>query len=178
MSARSVATAVIAAVLMAPPLAAQGLGVSGLALGSRMEHRVSAGLGVEQTSGFVFGGQGRVRLGSWFELGGHGFVGTLTPDSTLAVERKVAEMDAVGSLTAIRWLALQVEGNARSCEGALARQRWASVRVGGEGRLDLARGRMRGIVRAGLMPYVEVSGLAKPTFRRAEAWSAASNSPC
>jgi hypothetical protein len=163
MSGRALGLVVVAITLCAPPVGAQRLGMSGLVLGSRMEHRVNAGLGVEQASGFVFGGQGRVRFGSWFELGGHGFVGTLTPDSTFATERRVTEADVVGSLTAIPWLALQVGGSIRSYEGTLARQRWASVRVGGEGRLDLARGRMRGIVRAGLMPYVEVSGLTNPT---------------
>lgn len=148
---------------VAEPAAGQ-VSLSAEGLGAYLQHRVDAGLGigVEQTSGTAFGGQGMVRIGQWVELSGFGLTGTLNPDSSFAEKRSFSEAEAVASVTAVPWLAVQLGANVRAYEAVLTTQRWITGRVGAELRLKLAGGAFRGQIGGGIMPLTSVDGLADP----------------
>ena len=159
---RPVRTILIGAIVAAMPYqAAAQVSISGRVVGSSVEHRVNAGTGVEQSSGTVFGADVLITLGRWIELSGHGLNGKLKADSAFADDRDLTELEAVATVKAMPWLAFQVGTNLRSYTTLLARQRWTTVRLGAETRLRLA-GPLVGIIRAGLMPVVSISGLDDP----------------
>ncbi|MBI1723371.1 MAG: hypothetical protein HYR48_05630 [Gemmatimonadetes bacterium] len=148
--------------LIAPVQVAAQVTVSGSVLVSQVEHRVSAGRGVEQTSGTIFGGAGTMRLASRFEITVQGQSGTLNADSAFADDREEAEGEVRVAVLAVPWLALEGGLSARSFATTLARQRWTALHLGAEARLAFVGGAFEGRIRGELLPSVSVTGLQAP----------------
>jgi hypothetical protein len=129
-----------------------------------VSHQVDEGFGDERTSGPVLGADVRVAPTSWTELTVTGYAGTLTPDSGQIDARRMSDIELSGSLFATPWLAFQLEARARSYSTSLARQRWLSLTVGGELREPMFDGAAQAVIKAGLLPVVDVSGLPSPNF--------------
>ena len=144
------------------PLAAQ-LAVQAGALVAMSEHRVSAGSGVEQSSGTLVGGDGRLLVGSHFELFLHAAGGKLSADSASADDEDLGEALARVSVITVPWLALDAGVSSRSFSTTVVRQRWTALRLGGELRLAFVGGGVTGVLRGEVLPSVTVSGLAKPS---------------
>ncbi len=147
---------------VAAPARAQ-LGLSAQGRYSVVEHRVKAGLGVEQSSGALTGGSGTLFLGSRLEVTIHSAAGTLTADSATAVDRDVAEASVRASLLTVPWLALHAGFSARSFSNQLARQRWTALRFGGEVRMAFVGGGVTGLLHGEILPGAKVSGLERPS---------------
>ena len=143
------------------PLSAQ-LAVQASGIATLSEHRVNAGSGVEQASGTLLGGEGRLFIGSRVEIFMHAAAGKLTADSTAADNRDVAEAEVRASVLTVPWLALHAGVSSRSYTTTLVRQRWTALRFGGEARFAFVRGGVTGVLRAEILPSVSVSGLEKP----------------
>jgi hypothetical protein len=139
-------------------LAGQGTGIVAMS-----EHRVDAGNGVEQASGMLLGGEGRLFIGSRVEVFMHAAAGKLTADSASADTRDLAEAEVRASVLTVPWLALHAGVSSRSFTTSLARQRWTALRFGGEVRLAFVGGGITGTLRGEIMPSVSVSGLEKPS---------------
>ncbi len=157
------AAAALTLLALTPPrllaqLAVQGSGVAALA-----EHRVSAGSGVEQASGMLVGGEGKLLLGPRFELAVHAAGGTLNADSAAAEDRDVAELGFRASVITVPWLALDAGVTSRSYTTALAHQRWTALRFGAEARLAFVGEAVTGVLRGEILPSVTVGGLDKPS---------------
>jgi len=150
------------AVLSVTPLHAQ-LGVQAGGVAAMTEHRVNAGRGVEQSSGTLLGGEGRLFIGSRMEVFVHAAGGKLTADSAFADDRDVGEAEVRASVLTVPWLALHAGFSVRSYGTVLARQRWTAVRFGGEARLAFVGGGVTGILRGEILPSVSVSGLEHPS---------------
>jgi len=146
----------------ATPLAAQ---VAGQATGvvAMAERRVDAGNGVEQSSGMLVGGEGRLVVGSRFELFVHAAGGKLNADSASADDADFGEVLARASVVTVPWLALDAGVSSRAFATSLVRQRWTALRLGGELRLAFVGGVVTGVLRGEILPSVTVSGLAKPS---------------
>jgi len=137
--------------------------VQGGAIAALAEHRVDAGRGVEQSSGTLLGGEGKLLVGSRFELFLHAASGTLAADSAGAEDRDVAQAEARISVLTVPWLALHAGFSVRSYGTVLVRQRWTAARFGGEVRLAFVGGGVTGVLRGEILPSVTVSGLQKPS---------------
>lgn len=151
----------VTSLLVAAPVGAQ-VRYRGSATTAFVEHRVDAGRGVERASGALFGALATASVGPWLEA--HGLVrgGSLGADTSLAEDRRVAELELGASAIALPWLSFQLATNVRSYSTDLARQRWISVRAGAEGHFGLIDERFRGMVGLTLMPIVSVGGLESP----------------
>lgn len=150
------------AMLAATPLRAQ-LGVQAGGVAAMAEHRVSAGRGVEQSSGTLLGAEGRLFIGSRMEVFVQAAGGKLTADSAFADDRDVGAAEVRASVLTVPWLALHAGFSVRSYGTVLARQRWTAVRFGGEARLAFVGGGVTGVLRGEILPSVSVSGLERPS---------------
>jgi hypothetical protein len=146
----------------AEPARAQ-LGVRGTGLVAMAEHRVSAGRGVEETSGMLVGGEGTVFLGARTELFVHAASGRLTAATANADDRDLAELELKAAVVPVPWLALHAGVSSREFSTPLVRQRWTALRFGGEARLVFVGSGVTGMLRAEVLPSVSVSGLQDPT---------------
>lgn len=154
------AAAALGAALLAQPLRAQ-VTLSGAGLVSVVEHRVSAGRGVEESSGSIAGGIGVLRIGS-LEIEVAGASGSLAAESASAEDRDLAQGSARATVLAVPWLALYGGVTVRSYATTFARQRWVASRLGAEARLVFVGGALVSVLSAELMPTVSVSGVEKP----------------
>src|SRR5688500_13360766 len=155
-------TAVAATAVFATPAAAQRQYTAAFT-GSRVEHRVDAGAGVERSAGALVGG----RLGttiSWVELEGHALGGRLTTRSPIGGDRTGGELGLEASALPLPCLAFTLGPTGRSYTTPLARQRWIAMSTGIEARVQMLDGAVRGSARMALMPAVSVSGLDAPDF--------------
>ncbi len=143
---------------LAAQLVAQGAGIVALS-----EHRVDAGFGVEQASGMLLGGEGRLLIGREVEVFGHAAAGRLTAATAGADSRSVSEAEVRASVITVPWLALHAGLSFRSYSTVLARQHWTALRFGGEARFAFVGGAVTSVLRGEILPVVTVSGLEKPS---------------
>jgi hypothetical protein len=129
-----------------------------------VSHQVDEGFGDERTSGPVLGVRLAVNPTRTTEVSLLGYAGTLNPDSSQVDARRMSDLELSGGVLATQWLWFQLGLRARSYTTALARQRWLSLTVGAEVREPIFDGVGQAIVRAGLLPAVNVSGLSSPNF--------------
>lgn len=127
-------------------------------------HQVDEGFGDEATSGPVLGARVTVNPTRWTEVTLLGYAGTLTPDSGQVDARRLSDLELTGGVFATPWLAFQLGARSRAYTTPLGRQRWLSLTVGAEVRQPIFDGAAQVVVRAGLLPAVNVSGLASPNF--------------
>jgi hypothetical protein len=129
-----------------------------------VQHQVDIGYGDERTSGPVLGAMVQVSPTRWTDFTVSGYGGTLSADTANIDTRRMVDLELGGSVFATPSLALQVGLRAQSYTTPLARQRWLSVSVGGEFAPEIFDGAARAVLRAGLIPAANVSGLPNPTF--------------
>jgi len=147
---------------LAPGVGAAQATLAGTASISLFEHQVDIGDGAVQSSGLLFGVEGTVDVRSRLTLGMRAAGGSLSTSALGAENRDVGEVGIQASVAALRWLALRGGVTSRAYSTPIARQRWTTVELGAEARLDFAASPVRGVVRAGLVPVVSVSGLPGP----------------
>lgn len=146
----------------ASPLAAQRSYTAAL-VGARIDHRVSAGSGLERAAGTLVGGQVGTTLAR-VELEGRALGGRLTTRSDIGDDRTVGELGVQASALPLPWLAFTIGAMGRSYTTPLARQRWIAMSTGLEARVAMLDGAVSGSARFSLMPAVSVSGLDAPNF--------------
>ncbi|HKG95192.1 MAG TPA: hypothetical protein VKA84_24960 [Gemmatimonadaceae bacterium] len=167
-AARGLALAgALAAALAAAPASAHAQRVwTASAVVGRAEHRVDLGRAgtivgvdspVERSSGTVVGGSVDLGATPWLEVEAHALGGRLeAPTSGLG--RDMGEVGVRASVLAFPWLVFQAGALSRGFQMTEGRQHWSALATGAEARLDLSGGRVRGIVRASVLPAVSVSG--------------------
>jgi hypothetical protein len=129
-----------------------------------VQHQVDIGYGDERTGGPVLGAVVTVTPTRWTAVAVSGYGGTLSADSANIDTRRMADLELTGSVFATPSLALQIGLRSQTYTTPLARQRWLSLSVGGEFGPEIFDGAARAILRAGLIPAANVSGLPNPTF--------------
>jgi hypothetical protein len=129
-----------------------------------VQHQVDIGYGDERTSGPVLGAVVTVSPTRWTDVALSGYGGTLSPDTGNIDTRRMVDLELSGSVFATPSLALQLGLRTQSYSTPLARQRWLSISVGGEFAPEIFDGAARAVLRAGLLPAANVSGLPNPTF--------------
>jgi hypothetical protein len=129
-----------------------------------VQHQVDIGYGDEQTGGPVLGAAVTVTPTRWTAVALSGYGGTLTADSANIDTRRLADLELAGSIFATPSLALQIAMRSQTYTTPLARQRWLSLSVGGEYGPEIFDGAARAVLRVGLIPLANVSGLPTPSF--------------
>jgi hypothetical protein len=154
---------VIACVLVvATPLRAQLPLTTGVSM-SLAEHRVTAGAGLERSSGTMFGLWATATM-PWQSLEARASLraGSLGATERSAFDRDVGEVSLAASLPVSAWVGLDAGIVVRRYESALAAQRWVWGEVGIHGRHSMLDDAVQ--LKAGLsiMPWVSVSGISRP----------------
>jgi hypothetical protein len=154
-----------AAVSLAGAARAQ-LPITARASVSLLEHRVTAGAGLERSSGTVFGLAARTAL-PWRGLEAHASlrVGSLGANAASAIDRDLGELGVGAELPLRPWLGLEGGVLIRRYESAIAAQRWAWGQIGLRGHtslLDLLNGQLALSAGLSIMPFVSVSGISRP----------------
>lgn len=129
-----------------------------------VQHQVDIGYGDEQTSGPVLGAMVAVAPTWWTRIAVSGYTGTLNTDTAAVDARRTSDVELTASVFATHSLALDVGGRAQSYTTSLARQRWLSGSVSGEYGPEMFDGAARAVLRLGVIPLADVSGLPHPTF--------------
>jgi hypothetical protein len=153
------------AVSLAVPVRAQ-LPISAGASVSLVEHRVTAGAGLERSSGTMFGLSAATIL-PWQALEARASlrVGSLGANEASAMDRDVGELSVGATLPLSAWLGLESGILIRRYESAVAAQRWAWAQIGLRGHtslLDLMNGEVTLSAGLSIMPLVSVSGISRP----------------
>lgn len=145
----------------APRPATAQLTLSGAGFVSSVEHRVTAGGGLEATVGTVFGAAATVTLGT-VALDAAAAGGNLSATTATADNQAFATAWLRAALRPMPWLALTAGLSIAAFDTPLARQRWTTTRVGAEARLPFLTGAFTAMVRGELFPTTSVTGLDKP----------------
>lgn len=148
--------------VLAAPLRAQLPVTAGASL-SLAEHRVTAGAGLERSSGTMFGLWATTIL-PWEALEARASLraGSLGATERSASDRDVGEVSLGGSLPLNRWLGLDAGVVVRRYESALAAQRWVWGEIGLHGRTSLLDDAIKLSGGLSIMPWVSVSGISRP----------------
>jgi hypothetical protein len=153
---------IAAAAVLATPLRAQ-LPVTAGASMSIAEHRVTAGAGLERSSGTMFGLWATTIL-PWQALEARASLraGSLGANERSAIDRDVGELSLGGRLPLTAWLGLDAGVVVRRYESALAAQRWVWGEIGLNGRTSLLYDAVSVSAGLSIMPWVSVSGISRP----------------
>jgi hypothetical protein len=140
--------------------------ISGGASVSLVEHRVTAGAGLERSSGTMLGLAATTTL-PWQALEARASlrVGSLGANDASAIDRDIGELGVAATLPLSRWLGLEAGMLIRRYESAVAAQRWAWGQIGVRGHtslLDLMNGAVTLSAGLSIMPFVSVSGISRP----------------
>jgi hypothetical protein len=149
-------------VALATPLRAQ-LPVTAGASVSVAEHRVTAGAGLERSSGTMFGLWATTTL-PWQTLEARASLraGSLGANERSAIDRDVGEVSLGASIPLSAWLGLDAGVVVRRYESALAAQRWVYGEIGLHGRTSLLDDALELSAGLSIMPWVSVSGISRP----------------
>ena len=167
MSAATSRVAATALVVLGLPVAAsgQGLGVAFTGALALAEHRVadrSVGGGVEVSSGTLFSGGVRVRVGARGAVALEGRSGVLHPGRGASLPRDLAELGVDGSYRMREWLDVIGGVRVRGYTTMLSRQRWTAPYLGAAVRVPFVIPGLRGLLDVAVHPFAGVSGLARP----------------
>ena len=149
-------------VAIAAPLRAQIPLTTGVSV-SAAEHRVTAGAGVERSSGTMFGVWALTSL-PWQSVEARASLraGSLGATESTAFDRDVGELTVGVSVPVSAWLALDGGVVVRRYESALAAQRWVWGEVGLHAWDAMLNDALRLSAGVSIMPFVSVSGLSRP----------------
>jgi hypothetical protein len=151
-----------AGIALAAPLSAQLPVTAGASL-SLAEHRVTAGAGLERSSGTMFGLWATTIL-PWQMLEARASLraGSLGANERSAFDRDVGEVSLGASLPLNPWLGLDAGVVVRRYESALAAQRWVWGEIGLHGRTSLLDDALKLSAGLSIMPWMSVSGISRP----------------
>lgn len=152
----------VASVALAGSLGAQ-LPITAGASVSLAEHRVTAGAGLERSSGTMFGLSASTSVpwrsvDAWLTLR----AGSLGANERTAVDRDVGELRVGASMPIRPWLSAVSGITVRRYASSLAAQRWAWAELGVAGRMMLLDDAVRVSAGVSMMPLVSVSGISRP----------------
>ena len=161
MRARTLA-GIVACVAGATPLRAQLPVTTGLSV-SLAEHRVTAGAGLERSSGTMFGLWATTTL-PWQALEARASLraGSLGANERSAFDRDVGEASLGASIPVSDWIGLDAGIVLRRYESTLAAQRWVWGEVGIHGRRSMLEDALKLSAGLSIMPWVSVSGISRP----------------
>jgi hypothetical protein len=126
-------------------------------LGGFAEHRVSQGVGLEKTSGPLFGGAMGLALGGALSLRLQFLTGRLKKDTvTVLKDRSIAAGRLEAGIQISPWLTVLVGGEARRYE-VVGTERWLIGRAGAEANVSLGGGPLRGIARIFVLPLISIA---------------------
>ncbi len=153
---------VAAGVVVATPLGAQ-LPLTAGASVSLAEHRVTAGAGLERSSGMMFGVWGATTF-PWRALEARASLraGSLGANERSAMDRDVGELSVGGRLPLGPWVGVNAGVVVRRYESALAAQRWVWGEIGLHGRTSMLDDALELSAGLSMMPWVSVSGISRP----------------
>lgn len=153
---------VVAGVMGAAPLRAQLPVTTGVSV-SLAEHRVTAGAGLERSSGTMFG-LWATTVVPWQTLEARAALraGSLGANEQSAFDRDVGEATLGLSLPVSAHLAIEGGVVVRRYESALAAQRWVWGEVGLSARHEMLEDALRLSAGLSIMPWVSVSGISRP----------------
>ena len=126
------------------------------------DHRVDTGLGIERSTGPLFGAQLDLEPDERVMVTLRALGGTLNPQTPAAETRSVGELALTTRLDMVSWFRGTVTALGRSYEGPLARQHWSELSLGGEGHGMLIDKFLEASVGLSLAPVVRVSGRDGP----------------
>ncbi len=151
-----------ASLMCVAPLRAQLPVTTGVSM-SLAEHRVTAGAGLERSSGTMFG-LSATTVVPWQALEARASLraGSLGAHEQSAFDRDVGEVSLVMSLPVSGWIALEGGVVVRRYESSLAAQRWVWGEVGLQGRHVMLDDALRVSAGISIMPWVSVSGVSRP----------------
>jgi hypothetical protein len=161
-------SSLIALAAFALPVAARAQGRLTLPTGAvsvvaaQADHRVNTGLGLEQSTGPLFGAQLDLEPDERVMVTLRALGGTLNPQTAGAESRAVGELALTTRLDMVSWLRGTVTALGRSYDGPLARQHWSELSLGGEGHGMLIDNMLEASVGLSLAPVVRVSGRDGP----------------
>ncbi|HJR64976.1 MAG TPA: hypothetical protein VJ802_01000 [Gemmatimonadaceae bacterium] len=153
---------VVACIAGAVPLRAQLPVTTGVSV-SLAEHRVTAGAGLERSSGTMFGLWATTSL-PWQALEARLSLraGSLGANESSAFDRDVGEATVGASLPLSDWWGLDAGVVVRRYESALAAQRWVWGEVGIHGRRSMLEDALKLSAGLSIIPWVSVSGISRP----------------
>lgn len=130
---------------------------------SLAEHRVTAGAGLERSSGAIFGLSAATSVpwrgvDAWMVLR----AGSLGANERTAVDRDMGEVRLGASMPVRTWLAAEAGLVVRRYASPLAAQRWVWAELGVTGRTTLLDDAIRISAGLSMMPLVSVSGISRP----------------
>ena len=130
---------------------------------SLAEHRVTAGAGLERSSGTMFGLSASTSVpwrsvDAWLTLR----AGSLGANERTAVDRDVGELRVGASMPIRPWLSAVSGITVRRYASSLAAQRWVWAELGVAGRMMLLDDAVRVSAGVSMMPLVSVSGISRP----------------
>jgi hypothetical protein len=133
---------------------------------SLVEHRVTAGAGLERSSGTMFGLSATTAL-PWQALEARASlrVGSLGANEASAMDRDVGELAVSATRPLNPWIGLEAGVVIRRYESAAASQRWAWGQLAVRGHtslLELMTGAVTLSADLSIMPWVSVSGISRP----------------
>lgn len=144
------------------PLRAQLPVTTGVSV-SLAEHRVTAGAGLERSSGTMFG-LWATTIVPWQAVEARVSLraGSLGAHERAAFDRDVGELSVGASIPVSDWLGLDAGLVVRRYESALAAQRWVWGEVGMHGRRSMLEDALKLSAGLSIMPWVSVSGISRP----------------
>lgn len=144
------------------PLRAQ-LPVTTGASVSLAEHRVTAGAGLERSSGTMFGLWATTKV-PWQAIEARASLraGSLGANERSAFDRDVGEVSLDAAMPVSDWLGLNAGVVVRRYESSLAAQRWVWGEVGIHGRRSMLEDALKLSAGLSIMPWVSVSGISRP----------------
>lgn len=130
---------------------------------SLAEHRVTAGAGLERSSGTMFGLWATTSV-PWQAIEARASLraGSLGANESSAFDRDVGEATLGASMPLSEWLGLNAGVVVRRYESALAAQRWVWGEVGIHGRRSMLEDALKLSAGLSIMPWVSVSGISRP----------------
>lgn len=153
-----------AAAVLATPLRAQLPVAAGVSM-SVAEHRVTAGAGLERSSGTLFGVWASTLL-PWHALEARVALraGSLGANERSAIDRDVGELSLGASIPLSAVLGLDAGVVVRRYESAFAAQRWVWGEVGLHGHTSMLDDALKLSAGLSIMPLVSVSGISRPNL--------------
>jgi hypothetical protein len=153
---------VVAATALVAPLPAQLPVSAGISM-SLAEHRVTAGAGLERSSGTMFG-LWATTVVPWYKLEARAALraGSLGANEQSAIDRDVGEVSLGASVPLNAWLGVDAGVVVRRYESAIAAQRWVWGAIGLHGRTSLLEQALTMSAGLSIMPWVSVSGISRP----------------
>jgi hypothetical protein len=152
----------VAGLACVAPLRAQLPITTGVSM-SLAEHRVTAGAGLERSSGTMFGLWATTIL-PWQAVEARASLraGSLGANERSAFDRDVGEVSVGATMPVSDWLGLNAGVVVRRYESSLAAQRWVWGEVGIHGRRSMLEDALKLSAGLSIMPWVSVSGISRP----------------